>query len=55
MNSITHNVACCGGLDRTPITKVQQEAFWFHCARILVRYNLTPFDFYTHAEIGEMC
>lgn len=55
MNSITYNVACCGGLDRTPITKVQQEAFWFHCARILTRYNLTPFDFYTHAEIGEMC
>jgi hypothetical protein len=55
MNSITYNISCCGGLARTPITKVQQEAFFKACAEKLKEYGLTVDKFYTHAEIGQMC
>lgn len=55
MNSITYNISCCGGLDRTPIRRVQIEAFYKACAEILKEYGLTEKNFYTHAEIGEMC
>ena len=55
MNSITYNISCCGGLFRTPITKIQQEAFFKACAEKIKEYNLTVNDFYTHAEIGWMC
>lgn len=55
MNSITYNISCCGGLNRTPITKVQAEAFYKACAEKIKEYGLNISDFYTHAEIGEMC
>ncbi len=55
MNSITYNISCCGGLSRTPITKVQAEAFYKACAQKLIEFNLSVSDFYTHAEIGELC
>lgn len=55
MNSITYNISCCGGLDRTPITAVQIEAFFKTVAEKLVEYNLPVSNFYTHAEIGYMC
>lgn len=55
MNSITYNISCCGGRINTPITKVQQEAFFKACAEKLIEYNLTVDKFYTHAEIGRMC
>lgn len=55
MNSITYNISCCGGRINTPITKVQQEAFFKACAEKIKEYNLTVSDFYTHAEIGRMC
>lgn len=54
MNSITENIACCGGLSRTPLTKKQCEAFFKHCAKRLKALKLTAKEFYTHAEIGEM-
>ena len=54
MNSITYNISCCGGLSRTPITKVQAEAFYKACAQKLIEFNLSVSD-YTHAEIGELC
>lgn len=54
MNSITYNIACCGGLSTSKITKVQFEAFCKACADKLKEYKLTPEKFYTHAEIGEM-
>lgn len=55
MNSITYNIACCGGLDRTPITKVQIEALFKTAAEKCKEYNLTPAQVYTHAVIGDMC
>lgn len=54
MNSITYNIACCGGLEKTPVTAVQMEAFCKNAAVILKKYNLSAENFYTHAEIGEM-
>ena len=54
MNSITYNIACCGGLLSTPIKKVQIEAFYKACAEKIKEYSLSVSDFYTHAEIGEM-
>lgn len=55
MNSITFNIACCGGLERTPITQVQFEKFCYVTARELKRLKLPVSAFYTHAEIGEKC
>lgn len=55
MNSITYNISCCGGLERTPLKIVQCEAFFKACAEKIKEFNLTIGDFYTHAEIGEMC
>lgn len=55
MNSITYNISCCGGLDRTPITKVQIEAMFKAAADKCKEYNLTPDKVYTHALIGDMC
>ena len=55
MNSITYNISCCGGLSNTPIKPVQIEAFFKTCAEKLKEYNLSVDNFYTHAEIGEMC
>lgn len=55
MNSITYNIACCGGLDRTPIKRQQAENFYKECAKEIKRLNLTPSAFYTHAMIGELC
>lgn len=54
MNSISYNIACSGGLDRTPLKLVQCEAFFKTCAEKLKEFGLTPDNFYTHAEIGEM-
>ena len=55
MNSITYNISCSGGLDRTPITKVQIEAMFKVAAEKCKIYNLTPDKVYTHAAIGDMC
>jgi len=55
MNSITYNIACCGGLDRTPITKPQIEAMFKAAAEKCKEYNLKPSNCYTHAVIGDMC
>lgn len=55
MNSITYNIAACGGLDRTPITKVQIEALFKTAAEKCKEYKLKPLNCYTHAAIGEMC
>lgn len=55
MNSITYNISCCGGLDRTPITKVQIEAMFKAAADKCKEFNLKPSNCYTHAIIGEMC
>lgn len=55
MNSITYNIACCGGLNSTPLKKVQCEAFFKVVAEKLKQFNLTVDKVYTHAEIGEMC
>lgn len=54
MNSITYNIACCGGLQQTPLKKVQCEKFFKTVADRLKLFGLTPNDFYTHHEIGEM-
>lgn len=54
MNSITYNIACCGGLSRTMITPIQAEKLFSMCAIKLKEYGLTPDKVYTHAEIGEM-
>ena len=54
MNSITYNISCCGGLNRTPLTKVQCEAFFKAVAEKLKQFNLTVDKFYTHTEIGQM-
>lgn len=55
MNSITYNISCCGGLTSSPITTIQFEAFCKACAEKIKYYGLRVNDFYTHAEIGEMC
>ena len=55
MNSITYNISCCGGLERTPITKVQIEAMFKAAAEKCKQYGLTPDKVYTHAIIGDMC
>lgn len=55
MNSITFNIACCGGLETSRLTRVQIEKFYKTCAEKIKQYGLTVYDFYTHAEIGEMC
>lgn len=54
MNSITYNIACCGGLSSSRLTRVQIEKFFKTCAEKLKEYNLPVDKFYTHAEIGEM-
>ncbi len=54
MNSITYNIACCGGLSSSQLTEIQIEKFFKTCAEKLKEYNLTVDKFYTHAEIGEM-
>lgn len=54
MNSVTYNIAACGGLSRTPIKPVQIESFLENTAKILKKMNLTERAFYTHAEIGEL-
>lgn len=55
MNSITYNISCCGGLEKTPITKIQIEALFKVAAEKCKEYNLTPDKVYTHATIGDMC
>lgn len=55
MNSITYNISCCGGLERSPIMPTQFEAFCCACAEMVKKYDLSVNAFYTHAEIGEMC
>ena len=55
MNSITYNISCCGGMVNSKLTRVQIEKFYKTCAQKVKEYNLSPFAFYTHAEIGEMC
>lgn len=55
MNSITYNISCCGGLDRTPITNVQIEAMFKAAAEKCKEFNLTPDKVFTHAVIGDMC
>lgn len=55
MNSITYNIACCGGLSSSRLTRVQIEKFYKTCAEKLKEYGLTVDKFYTHAEIGGMC
>lgn len=55
MNSITYNISCCGGLDRTPLTPVQIEAMFKVAADKCKEYGLTPDKVYTHAAIGDMC
>ena len=54
MNSITYNIACCGGLPASPMTKKQIESLCHNVAVKLKVYGLKVNDFYTHAEIGEM-
>lgn len=54
MNSITYNISCCGGSERTPLKKVQSEAFFKTVAEKLKQFNLSIDKFYTHAEIGKM-
>lgn len=55
MNSITYNIACCGGLSTSKLTPIQVEKFFKTCAEKIKVYGLTIDKFYTHAEIGEMC
>lgn len=55
MNSITVNISCCGGLERTPLKKKQIEAFYKNVALNLKVHKLSVDKFYTHAEIGEKC
>ena len=55
MNSITYNIACCGGLSSSKLTPVQMEKFCYVCAQKINFYRLSVSDFYTHAEIGELC
>ena len=55
MNSITYNIACCGGLSTSRLTRVQIEKFYKTCAEKLKEYGLPVDAFYTHAEIGELC
>ena len=55
MNSITYNISCAGGDIKAPLTKKQCERFFKECAIALKKYDLTVDEFYTHAEIGEMC
>lgn len=54
MNSITYNISCCGGLQRTPLKKAQCERFFLECAKALKKYKLPVSHFYTHTEIGQM-
>ena len=54
MNSITYNIACCGGLEKTPLFYGQVEEFCYQAAKSLKIFNLPVNKFYTHAEIGEM-
>jgi len=55
MNSITYNIACCGGLSISPLTKVQCEAMFKAAAQAIRRYDLKLEDVFTHYEIGELC
>ena len=55
MNSITYNIACCGGLSTSKLTPIQIEKFFKTCAEKLKEYGLSVDKFYTHSEIGEMC
>lgn len=55
MNSITYNIACCGGLSTSKLTPIQTEKFFKTCAEKIKEYKLPINAFYTHAEIGEMC
>lgn len=54
MNSITYNIACCGGLDSSKLSNKQVEEFCFQVSKKLKQYGLRADKFYTHAEIGEM-
>lgn len=54
MNSITYNISCCGGLDRTPLKKGQCEALFKATAEKLKLFKLTVDKVYTHAEIGQI-
>ena len=54
MNSITYNIACCGGTDKCPIVPAQMESFCKIVANELKQRGLSVDKFYTHAEIGEM-
>ena len=54
MNSITYNIACCGGLASSKLSKKQVEEFCFQVSKKLKQYGLSVDKFYTHAEIGEM-
>ena len=55
MNSITHNIACCGRVnDEYPLKKIQIESMC-HCAALRCKeLGLTPDKCYTHYEIGQM-
>lgn len=54
MNSITYNIACCGGANFSPLTYKQVEEFCLQVAKKIKAYGLSVDKFYTHAEIGEM-
>lgn len=54
MNSITYNIACCGGADFSLLSCKQVEEFCLQVAKKLKEYKLSVNKFYTHAEIGEM-
>ena len=55
MNSITYNISCCGGLNRTPLTRIQMESLFKHTAEVVKQNKLSVQNVYTHAEIGAMC
>ena len=40
MNSITYNIACCGGLEKTPLFYGQVEEFCYQAAKSLKIFNL---------------
>lgn len=54
MNSITYNIACCGG-GTIRLTNVQCEKMFKVTADKLKEFGLTVDKVYTHHEIGEMC
>ena len=46
MNSITYNIACCGGLSTSKLTPIQVEKFFKTCAEKIKVYGLTIDKFY---------